>query len=79
MVHVRQGEILLASGRGYAATPFVLADLKTYPILGKGSLNLGNTRNSSTNVAGHVVWFNIYQRFGVIGVIYLLAIKIKKI
>ena len=43
---------------------------------GKGSLNLGQTKYSYTNIAGHVVWFNIYQKFGIIGVVYLLVILI---
>jgi len=69
-----QGNILLASGRDIMGIPAVLAELSTYPITGKGLLNLYSTKNSLTNIAGHVIWFNIYKKFGIIGFIYLIII-----
>jgi len=75
IAYIQQGEVLMASGRQVAGLPFVLDDLKTnYPLTGKGLLNLGITKYHYSNIAGHVVWLNIYQKFGIIGVIYLLAI-----
>lgn len=76
MAYIQHGEILMASGRQVQGIPFVLDDLKNYPMTGKGSLKLGQTKYSYTNIAGHVVWFNIYQKFGIIGVVYLLVILI---
>jgi hypothetical protein len=73
---INDGLILEASGRNVKALPFVIADLKNYPLTGRGLLNLGNTAYSNTNLAGHVVWFNIYQKLGIAGVIYLLFILI---
>lgn len=73
---VEKGEVLEASGRDVQGIPYVLNDLRKDPILGKGSLNLGTTRFGSTNIAGHVVWFNIFQKFGFIGLLYLLLILI---
>ena len=74
--NIEDGDLLIASGRDAARIPSVLADLSTYPILGKGLLNLYETKNSRTNIAGHVIWFNIYKKFGIIGLIYLLTILI---
>ena len=74
--YLQKGEIIHASNRDYAEIPYVMAELKNYPILGKGLLNLGLTKNSITNVAAHVIWVNIYKKFGIIGLIYLLTIII---
>jgi hypothetical protein len=74
--YINNDEILRASGRDVLGIPSVLADIKTYPIWGKGLLMLGVTKNSNTNIAGHVIWFNIYKKFGIIGLIYLLTIII---
>lgn len=72
--YIDQGDILMASNRETIGIPFVLDEFKTYPILGKGLLNLYDSKNTISNVAGHVIWFNIYKKFGIIGVIYLLTI-----
>ena len=50
--------------------------LKNTPVLGKGLLNLGITADCPFYMVDHVVWFNIYRKFGIIGVIFLLAIMI---
>ncbi len=76
MSYIYQGEILMASGRDARGIPYVLDDIKTYPVLGKGLLNLYATKGSLTNVAGHVVWFNIYKKFGIISLIYLITILV---
>ena len=76
MAYIQQGEILMASGRNVEGIPFVLDEFKAYPIWGKGLLDLYWTKYSYTNIAGHVIWFNIYKKFGIIGVIYLLTILI---
>jgi hypothetical protein len=73
---VRQGEILIATGRDALAVPDVLADISTYPIMGKGLLDLYATKNSSTNLAGHVIWFNIIKKYGIFGLICLLIVFI---
>ncbi len=74
--YLDQGDVLMASGRDANGIPDVLADISTYPFLGKGLLNLYDTKHSRTNIAGHVIWFNIYKKFGIIGVVYLLTILI---
>jgi hypothetical protein len=76
IANINSGLMLEASGRNVAGIPFVIADLENYPITGRGLLDLGLTKYSSTNIAGHVVWFNIYQKFGIAGVLYLLIIII---
>ena len=73
---LEQGLYLEASGRQVQDLPIVISDLRTYPLTGRGSLNLGYTNGSTRNLANHVVWFNIYQKFGVAGVLFLLIILI---
>jgi len=69
-----ENETLELSGRDAKGLPFIMSELRDYPWWGKGLLNLYDTKNSGTNIAGHIIWFNIYKKFGVVGVIYLILI-----
>lgn len=67
-------EFLRATGRDALGLPYVLDDVSSYPVWGKGSLDLNMTEGSLTNLAGHVIWINIYKKYGFIGMAYLFLI-----
>ena len=75
--NIQGGDIFRVINRSSATEmPFVLETLKKSPVLGKGLLNLGITADCPFYVVDHVIWFNIYRKFGIIGLICLLAIII---
>ena len=74
---IQEGDIYKVINRSSAIeVKFILETLKNTPVLGKGLLNLGITADCPFYMVDHVVWFNIYRKFGIIGVIFLLAIMI---
>lgn len=74
--YLKQGDLLTASGRQTKGIDIAIWELRQTPFLGKGLLNLGKLNYVNTNIAHHIVWFNIFQKFGIIGVIYLFSILI---
>jgi hypothetical protein len=51
---------------------YVFEILRESPLLGKGLMNLGVTSDCPFFIVGHVMWYNIYRKFGIIGFVYLL-------
>lgn len=74
-----KSEYLEMTGRNVIGITYVLNEIKDYPITGKGLLDLYTTKYSVTNIAGHVVWLNIFKKFGILGVISLFLLLINPI
>lgn len=72
--YLNNDEFLRATGRDALGLPYVMDDLSNYPVWGKGSLDLNMTKGSLTNLAGHVIWINIYKKYGIIGPVFLFLI-----
>lgn len=82
----QSNQVLEASGRDVQGIPFIINALKDWPLLGKGLYNWGYFEGVQSYYADHVVWFNIYQKFGLIGfalfagaILYFLILIIKRL
>ena len=69
----QNNQVLEASGRDVQGIPYIINALKQWPLTGKGLYNWGYFIGIKSYYADHVVWFNIYQKFGLIGFIIFLG------
>lgn len=83
---IQNNQVMLASGRDVEGIPFIIKALKDWPITGKGLYSWGYFKGIPSYYADHVVLFNLYQKFGLIGfllfisaTLYLLVSSIKRL
>lgn len=66
-------QILEASGRDVQGIPLIIGALTDWPILGKGLYNWGYFIGVHSYYADHVIFFNIYQKFGLFGFLLFIG------
>jgi hypothetical protein len=69
----QNNQVLEASGRDVQGIPYIIKALQNWPIMGKGLYNWGYFKGIDSYYADHVIWFNIYQKFGLIGFLIFIA------
>lgn len=69
----QDNQVLAASGRDVQGIPFIIDALKTWPFWGKGLYNWGYFIGVKSYYADHVVLFNIYQKFGLVGFLLFIG------
>lgn len=70
---VGNSKVMEATGRDVKEIPKIIEAIINWPIHGKGIYNWGYFVGIDSYYADHVVYFNLYQKFGLIGVLIFVS------